>query len=388
MPLITHGNLKQNNGIHIAYSFSYADSTARTAATGFVAGDAGKFALQNNDKSIWMLTVHSPATWKLISLEAHAHVISDITNLQDTLDGKSAVGHDHVISDITGLATAISDLQGVNSSQDSAISAKAPINSPTFTGTVSGITKAMVGLGNVDNTSDTDKPISSAAQTALNGKIATTAKGAADGVCPLDSGAKVAETYLPDSILGQVNYQGVWSASANSPAIPAAVAGNKGHYRICTTGVASNHGYSNVPAIDFQVGDWIISDGAAWNKVDNTDAISSFNGRTGAISPVAGDYSAFYEGTITTLPVNKGGTGVQTLTGLVKASGTSAFSAAVAGTDYVIPGGTVANATNATTAAACSGNAATATTATTATTAYKIRTSAPGTPTDGDIWMV
>jgi hypothetical protein len=47
---------------------------------------------------------------------------------------------------------------------------KANINSPTFTGTVGGITKSMVGLGNVDDTSDANKPISSATQTALNGK--------------------------------------------------------------------------------------------------------------------------------------------------------------------------------------------------------------------------
>jgi hypothetical protein len=32
--------------------------------------------------------------------------------------------------------------------------AKADLESPTFTGTVSGVTKSMVGLGNVDNTSD------------------------------------------------------------------------------------------------------------------------------------------------------------------------------------------------------------------------------------------
>lgn len=49
-----------------------------------------------------------------------------------------------------------------------AISGKAPIASPTFTGTVSGVTKAMVGLGNVDNTADTNKPISTATQTALD----------------------------------------------------------------------------------------------------------------------------------------------------------------------------------------------------------------------------
>ena len=46
----------------------------------------------------------------------------------------------------------------------------APLANPTFTGTVSGITKSMVGLGNVDNTSDANKPVSTATQTALDGK--------------------------------------------------------------------------------------------------------------------------------------------------------------------------------------------------------------------------
>ena len=50
------------------------------------------------------------------------------------------------------------------------MSAKAPLASPTFNGTVNGITKSMVGLGNVDNTSDANKPISSATQNALDTK--------------------------------------------------------------------------------------------------------------------------------------------------------------------------------------------------------------------------
>ena len=44
----------------------------------------------------------------------------------------------------------------------------APLASPTFTGTVGGITKAMVGLGSVDNTADSAKPISALTQAALN----------------------------------------------------------------------------------------------------------------------------------------------------------------------------------------------------------------------------
>lgn len=65
-----------------------------------------------------------------------------------------------VISEVAGLQAAL-DL-------------KAPLASPTFTGTVTGVTKTMVGLGSVDNTSDASKPVSTAQQTALDGKSATT----------------------------------------------------------------------------------------------------------------------------------------------------------------------------------------------------------------------
>jgi hypothetical protein len=54
------------------------------------------------------------------------------------------------------------------------VALKAPIDSPTFTGTVGGITKAMVGLGSVDNTSDLAKPVSTATQAALDLKVSTT----------------------------------------------------------------------------------------------------------------------------------------------------------------------------------------------------------------------
>ena len=56
----------------------------------------------------------------------------------------------------------------ISTATQTALDLKAPINNPTFTGTVGGITKSMVGLGNVDNTSDLNKPISTATQTALD----------------------------------------------------------------------------------------------------------------------------------------------------------------------------------------------------------------------------
>lgn len=56
----------------------------------------------------------------------------------------------------------------VSTAQQTALDLKANLSGPTFTGTVGGITKSMVGLGNVDNTADADKPISTATQTALD----------------------------------------------------------------------------------------------------------------------------------------------------------------------------------------------------------------------------
>jgi hypothetical protein len=71
------------------------------------------------------------------------------------------------------LAAALGNDASFSATVTNALAAKAPLASPTFTGTVAGVTKAMVGLGNADNTSDASKPISTATQTALDGKAAT-----------------------------------------------------------------------------------------------------------------------------------------------------------------------------------------------------------------------
>lgn len=59
------------------------------------------------------------------------------------------------------------------------------------------LTKADLGLGNVDNTSDANKPISTATQTALNLKINNSEKGAASGVATLDASTKIPIAQVP-----------------------------------------------------------------------------------------------------------------------------------------------------------------------------------------------
>ena len=76
-------------------------------------------------------------------------------------------------------------------------------NLGTHTGNTSNphsVTKAQVGLGNVDNTSDLDKPISTLTQTALNGKVSTSTVGTAGGVAELDSNGKVPSSQLPSYV--------------------------------------------------------------------------------------------------------------------------------------------------------------------------------------------
>jgi hypothetical protein len=76
------------------------------------------------------------------------------------------------------------------------VTGAAPLASPTFTGTVGGITKSMVGLGNADNTADADKPVSTAAQTALNLKA------------PLESPTFTGSPVLPTGTTGVTQSSG------------------------------------------------------------------------------------------------------------------------------------------------------------------------------------
>lgn len=93
--------------------------------------------------------------------------------------------------------------------------------------------------------------------------------------------------YSPPLIVsGTVNYKGTWNASTNNPPLSnPPVASTKGDYYVVSTAGTQF-------SISFAVGDWIISSGTAWEKVDLTDAVSSVFGRTGAVVGVSTDYSA------------------------------------------------------------------------------------------------
>lgn len=99
-----------------------------------------------------------------------------------------------------------------------------------------------------------------------------------------------------------------------------------------TTGTVSSVAMS-VPAFLQVSGSPITSSGTLAVTYSGT-ALPTANGGTGSTSTT---YCSLTTNVAGTLPVANGGSGATTLTGILKGNGTSAFSAATAGTDYVAP---------------------------------------------------
>ena len=136
---------------------TYAEGVATTAKSEAIAaaGTAAdtKIATHNDDTT----NVHGIADTADLSTKAYADgaVSTAVAALT-----KSSVGLANV--DNTSDAN-----KPVSTATQTALDLKANLASPTFTGTVSGITKTMVGLGSADDTADTAKPVSTAQATAI-----------------------------------------------------------------------------------------------------------------------------------------------------------------------------------------------------------------------------
>ena len=147
--------------------------TGPVGATGD-AGPTGATGTVNLDSPAFTGTPTAPtatAATNTTQLATTAFVRTEVANLVASAPA--------ALDTLDELAAALGDDVNFATTTATAIGLKAPIASPTFTGTVTiptgasitaptGLVKGDVGLGNADNTSDVNKPVSTAQQTALN----------------------------------------------------------------------------------------------------------------------------------------------------------------------------------------------------------------------------
>lgn len=211
-----------------------------------------------------------------------------------------------LLDDMTDLADLVeADAQAAASSKDAAAASAAAAASSAATATdqanaaaasaATAATKATEASGSATTAaSHASSASGSAAAAASSSSSAASAKVAAEAardmaglyanapqgteVAPGEYSAKHWALQAQAAVTGSLVYMGTWNPSAGSyPADPA-----KGHfYKVVGDGTVGGTAYNE--------GDQIVYDGAAWDKIDNTDQVSSVAGKSGAVSLVAGD---------------------------------------------------------------------------------------------------
>lgn len=152
----------------------------------------------------------------------------------------------------------------------------------------------------------------------------TLGKGKASGVASLDANGKIVLSQIPDAVYGNVLYGGnfVYSTESQSHAVYPS-SSLKARLGITSSiidlsenatgsqgGSIPTYGYEELEGVyficqiqgtgvtsfafagkEFEIGDWVISTGEGWQKVDNTDAVKSVNGQTGVVNITKVDYA-------------------------------------------------------------------------------------------------
>lgn len=248
--------------------------TARTSASVTVtAGNGLGGGGTGNSMTILLGTPSTitQSTTNNVTPNSHTHALSFTEVPSPTASGNELSFIDTVSQDATGKLTATK---------------KTIYNaSTTQKGVVELATKA-----EVDTATDTTKVVTPG----------TLLKGKANGVASLDTNGKVISSQLPDYILGQMLWGGNATAVATSATI--SISGQlKSKLGItadtitivnnATSAATNTYGYGQLEGayficqtngtfagISYLVGDWIVSLGTKWDKIDNTDAVTGVKG--------------------------------------------------------------------------------------------------------------
>ena len=254
-----------------------------------------------------------------VTAESHTHQIK-LPDATDSAKGVIELATDAEAETGTDTTRAINAKQLAAAKQSAIDSAKVTIQ------TSNGITGGSTTPGNsftlrgVDALTTAKGVVQLATQSEVNAgtdtkKVVTPStlgKGKASGVASLDANGKIILSQIPDAVYGNVLYGGNLTEFteedlAASVSISSSLRARLGLADTVTTitianatssSITGEYGYASLEGVyficeaagswgltgSFEVGDWMISTGTSWQKVDNTDAVKSVNGQTGNVN--------------------------------------------------------------------------------------------------------
>ena len=328
LALVTTTALEANaNNLTTAYSNAIANS-ATTVTTAYQLADSTHANTTAN--------VHGIADTSALATKTYAD--SSSSNAQAAAESTAATalsGHANTTSSVHGISNtlALATTSQVETARSNAISVAGTAADSKVSTAVAALTKSSVGLGNVDNTADSAKPVSTATQTALDlkanlagptftgtvvlpsttsiGNVSSTEIGYVDGVTSaiqtqIDS--KLSKS--GGTMTGDLTLAGAPSSdlhAATKAYVDNVVSGINFHQpvRVATTANITLSGTQTIDGVSLSVGDrvlvkdqttqtqngiYVVASGA-WSRATDAD-----NNPTGELA--GGDFCLVLEGTV------------------------------------------------------------------------------------------
>lgn len=259
-----------------------------------------------------------------VTANSHTHQIN-LPDATESTKGVIELATDAAASEGTDTTHAINAKQLAAAKQSAIDSAKVTIQ--TSNGITGGSSTASNSytLSGVNASTTTKGVVQLATQAEVNtgtdtSKVVTPStlgKGKASGVASLDANGKIVLSQIPDAVYGNVLYGGnfVYSTESQSHAVypssslKARLGITSGIIDLSENATGSQggsiptYGYEELEGVyficqiqgtdvtsfafageEFEIGDWVISTGEGWQKVDNTDAVKSVNGQIGVVN--------------------------------------------------------------------------------------------------------
>lgn len=118
----------------------------------------------------------------------------------------------------------------------------------------------------------------------------------ANGVATLDANGTLTASQIPVSLLGALQYIGVWNASTNTPDLSALTPEKGDYYKVSVSGNTTLGDTTS-----WQAGDLVIFNGTTWDGVDgNASEVITVNGKLGVVQLALASADFANQGTTTT----------------------------------------------------------------------------------------